>query len=438
MGRITQKTETVQGVAHTFDYTYNPAGYLVEVARDAAVQSTYTYDLNGNRQNNSAAYDDQDRLTSTATATYTYTDNGELLTKTEGALVTQYTYDVVGNLKTVVLPSGTTIEYVIDANDRRIGRKVDGTLEKAWLYKDGLNPIAELDGAGNVVSRFVYASRGNVPDYVIKGGVTYRIISDHLGSPRLVINSADGTIVEAIEYDDWGNVLSDTNPGFLPFGYAGGLYDADTKLVRFGARDYDPETGRWTAKDPIRFDGDGTNLYGYVLNDPINFVDVNGEYAQAAAKVALAGLAAYSVYVAAKHIQRNRARMVAQMTAAFNAIKEICNNILAQEGNKEGKAKGGKVDTLKPGPNAKDSVPGHRGRPTATEQKKVNEIMKKDGCHTCGTKNPGTKSGNAIADHQPPQALGQPKKYYPHCINCSRRQGGQVRQQQLKGKKGGY
>ncbi len=40
--------------------------------------------------------------------------------------------------------------------------------------------------------------------------------------------------------------------------------------------DYDPETGRWTAKDPIGFAGGDTNLYGYTANDPVNFVDVNG------------------------------------------------------------------------------------------------------------------------------------------------------------------
>jgi RHS repeat-associated protein len=50
-----------------------------------------------------------------------------------------------------------------------------------------------------------------------------------------------------------------------------------TKLVRFGARDYDPHIGRWTAKDPILFAGDGPNLYVYVLNDPVNFVDSNGK-----------------------------------------------------------------------------------------------------------------------------------------------------------------
>jgi uncharacterized protein RhaS with RHS repeats len=49
-----------------------------------------------------------------------------------------------------------------------------------------------------------------------------------------------------------------------------------TKLVRFGARDYDPHIGRWTAKDPILFAGDGPNLYVYVLNDPVNAVDVWG------------------------------------------------------------------------------------------------------------------------------------------------------------------
>jgi len=71
-------------------------------------------------------------------------------------------------------------------------------------------------------------------------------------------------------------VIVDTNPGFQPFGFAGGIYDQHTKLTRFGARDYDAVTGRWTAKDPIRFSGGDTNLYGYVLNDPVNFIDPEG------------------------------------------------------------------------------------------------------------------------------------------------------------------
>ncbi|QPJ62918.1 MAG: hypothetical protein G3M70_13960 [Candidatus Nitronauta litoralis] len=149
------------------------------------------------------------------------------------------------------------------------------------MYKDQLNPIAELDGSGNITKRFIYASRANVPDVmVIPAGLTnagvYRIISDHLGSPRFVIDTSSGNTVQALDYDEWGNVLSDTNPGFQPFGFAGGIYDEDTKLVRFGFRDYDPQTGRWTSKDPIRFRGDIPNFYGYAFQNPINNFDLNG------------------------------------------------------------------------------------------------------------------------------------------------------------------
>jgi len=81
-------------------------------------------------------------------------------------------------------------------------------------------------------------------------------------------------VVKRIDYDSFGNVLNDSNPSYeIPFGFAGGLHDRDTGLVRFGYRDYDPDVGRWTAKDPIFFAGGDTDLYGYVLNDPINWVD---------------------------------------------------------------------------------------------------------------------------------------------------------------------
>jgi RHS repeat-associated protein len=256
---------------------------LIQVKKNSVVAASYTYDSNGNRLSYTGAgpavggtYDDQDRLTQYGTASFAYTANGELTTKTVGAQVTAYQYDVVGNLKQVVLPNGTQIDYVIDGNDRRIGKKVNGTLVQGFLYQNALSPVAELDGSNNVVSRFVYASRANVPDYMIRGAVTYRIISDHLGSPRLVVDVATGIVAQRIDYDEFGVVIADTSPGFQPFGFAGGLYDKDTGLVRFGARDYDAQTGRWTAKDPILFAGGDTNLYGYVLNDPINFFDSIG------------------------------------------------------------------------------------------------------------------------------------------------------------------
>jgi RHS repeat-associated protein len=147
---------------------------------------------------------------------------------------------------------------------------------QGFLYQDWLRPIAELDGAGAVVSRFVYATGGSVPDYMVKGGATYRIVSDHLGSPRLVIDAATGQIAQRMDHDEFGRVTLDTSPGFQPFGFAGGLHDRHTGLVHFGAREYDPETGRWTTKDPIGFAGGDANLYAYVANDPVNNVDPSG------------------------------------------------------------------------------------------------------------------------------------------------------------------
>jgi RHS repeat-associated protein len=152
----------------------------------------------------------------------------------------------------------------------------NGNIQQGFLYGDKLNPVAELDASNNVVSRFVYGARVNVPEYMIKAGVTYKIISDHLGSPRLVVNAQTGVIVQRMDYDEFGLISQDTNPGFLPFGFAGGLYDVDTGLTRFGARDYDAFTGRWTNKDPIRFAGGDSNLYGYVLGDPVQFIDPAG------------------------------------------------------------------------------------------------------------------------------------------------------------------
>jgi RHS repeat-associated protein len=283
LGRISEKTETTGGSTATYAYGYDPASRLVEVRKNGVTQSTYAYDENGNRLSATTAsdthagtYDEQDRLLTYGNNSYAYSANGELESKTTPQGMTRYTYDALGNLTEATLPNGTTIDYVIDGRNRRIGKKLNGALTQGFLYQDQLRPVAELDGSGNIVSLFVYGDKPNVPAYMTKGGITYRIVSDHLGSPRLVVNSQTGEVAQRLDYDEWGNVTQDTNPGLQPFGFAGGLYDRDTKLTRFGARDYDPETGRWTVKDPIRFRGGDSNLYGYVQNDPANWTDPLG------------------------------------------------------------------------------------------------------------------------------------------------------------------
>jgi RHS repeat-associated protein len=324
LGRIAERTEMINGETTSYEYEYDLAGRLTDLYLNGEADPTshYDYDDNGNRVSFSdyrdvtpvvenGTFDDQDRMTSYGNNTdgytaYEYSANGELESKTLNGQTTNYTYDVLGNLRAVTLPDTTEITYIHDGANRRVGKVVDGALEYGLFYQDALKPIAELNASGALVSRFVYGSKYNTPDYFTSNKadgstwVTYRIISDHLGSPRLIVNSTTGAIAQRLDYDEFGRVLQDTNPGFQPFGFAGGLYDSDTGLVRFGARDYDAETGRWTAKDPIGFAGKDTNLYGYVFSDPINYIDIRGEGPIGPIvfwiSCAMAALAAYNIY----------------------------------------------------------------------------------------------------------------------------------------------
>jgi RHS repeat-associated protein len=281
IGRVSGKTETIAGVTVNYAYQYDIGGRLTGAYQNGTLVRTYSYDANSNRTGSrgpsgtvTASYDAQDRLVSYGGNSYTFSPNGELASKTAASQTTTYAYDDFGNLTSVSLPGGTVITYLVDAENRRVGRLVNGTLTAGFLY-DNDHIVAQLDGSNAILSQFVYGT-STTPDYMIRSGATYRIFSDQLGSPRLVINSATGAIAERIDYDEFGNVINDTNPGLIPFGFGGGLYDPDTQLVHFGARDYDPGTGRWTAKDPILFGGSDSNVYSYIMNDPVNLTDPTG------------------------------------------------------------------------------------------------------------------------------------------------------------------
>lgn len=157
----------------------------------------------------------------------------------------------------------------MDSENRRVAKRVNGSLVRKWLYGDLLVPVAEFDGTGALLARYL----GGV---TIKGGTSYLVIADHLGTPRLLVNSTSGIVAHRLDFDVWGQVTSDSSAGFQVFGFAGGIYDPDTGLERYGARDYDPAVGRWTMKDPLLFDAGDPNVYAACGNDPINCSDPTG------------------------------------------------------------------------------------------------------------------------------------------------------------------
>ncbi|GBC59969.1 hypothetical protein DENIS_0911 [Desulfonema ishimotonii] len=288
-GRITEKTETLSGSEDTgYVYAYDDMGRLRTVTKDGELVEEYRYDEKGRRNyewnklrniyrtaNDDFAYDNEDCLTGIGSADYEYDADGFLLRKTDGADVTLYDYSLRGELLSVSLPDGRFIGYIHDPLGRRIAKKIDGTITEKYLWAGLTTLLAVYDGSDNLLMRFEYAD-GRMPVAMTKGGQRYYLAYDQVGSLRAVTD-ASGNLVKRIEYDTFGNILTDSDPLFeVPFGFAGGLHDRDTGLIRFGYRDYDPDTGRWTAKDPILFAGGDTDLYGYCVNDPVNWIDPLG------------------------------------------------------------------------------------------------------------------------------------------------------------------
>jgi RHS repeat-associated protein len=168
---------------------------------------------------------------------------------------------------------GRTIDYVYDGLGRRVGRRApEGTTR--YLYGNPSQPFqisVMLDPSG-VVARYYYDDDGCLFAFE-RLGTRFYVFTDLRGTPRVIVR-ADGTIVRTVRHDSYGVVLADSDSSFdLPVGFAGGLPDATTGLVRFGWRDYEPASGRWTAPDPLLHQSPDPNPYLYANGNPVTYAD---------------------------------------------------------------------------------------------------------------------------------------------------------------------
>ena len=269
-GRITESKHTVAGVVHDYKYTYDANGRLMTVARDGAQVESYSYDARGNRLSSGAAYNDMDQLTKLGSTVYKYNQDG-FLTARGGDT---FSYSSTGELLSATV-AGKTVSYQYDGLGRRISRTQGGVSEQ-YFYGDPTRPdllSASVDASGTITQYF-YDDNGLLYSFN-RGGNEFAVGTDQLGTPLAVIDST-GSVVDQRTYDSYGKSLSDSNAALdLPIGFAGGLEDPLTGLVRFGARDYDAASGRFTARDPLLLGG-GLDEYQYATGDPVNRVDPTG------------------------------------------------------------------------------------------------------------------------------------------------------------------
>ena len=124
---------------------------------------------------------------------------------------------------------------------------------KLFLNKYKATLLATYDKDDTLITRYEYTN-DRVPETMTHNKESYHLLYNHQGSLRAVVDT-NGILIKELQYDSFGKITLDTNPDFeIDFGFAGGLYDKDTKLTRFGYRDYDAQTAKNGAnRTPIAF-----------------------------------------------------------------------------------------------------------------------------------------------------------------------------------------
>jgi RHS repeat-associated protein len=168
-----------------------------------------------------------------------------------------------------------TFTYSHDENGQRKAKHLNGQRVEAYEWLDFVRLAAFHDGKN--AYEFEYKDESRTPHAMRRDNdTTTYLFHDQAGSLRVVADTS-GNVIKEILYDPFGGIIKDTNPDLrIPIGFAGGLHDRDLGFVRFGWRDYDTFTGRWTAPDPLGDKGGDSDWYGYCLDDPINGVDPLG------------------------------------------------------------------------------------------------------------------------------------------------------------------
>lgn len=210
----------------------------------------------------------------------TYDFKGRLDTKKEGDVLTQFEYDALDRLIKVITDT-KIVEYTYDILDRRLSKTIhiDSQIEKEHSIYLGTNEIAIYDADNNIKHlRILGASfHKNLPISIAieSDGKIFAPVYDHSLNIAMLVDINNRSLIDYTTLHPFGTNLP-TLP-YTPWLYATKHFDAETNLVYFGARYYDPSLRRWISQDPLGTI-DSENLYAYVLNNPFTYIDPDGRF----------------------------------------------------------------------------------------------------------------------------------------------------------------
>jgi RHS repeat-associated protein len=267
---------------NSFSYTYN--------AQDQRDSETVTQgDVPGPTQDNeiSSEYNNLNQLlasTNPARA-YEYDDDGNLIQGyTKDGYQFTAGYDAENRLITLNYNDGTQdhrVEYTYGADSfvRVIKKYVDEVLtEETRLVRDGYLIVQERDGSNTPLRSYVWSSDAlggiGALTAMVQDSQVYYYLFDGRGNVASVVDDS-ANVVAGYVYDAFGELKTVTGSLEQPFRFSTKYYDGGTGLVDFGYRFYVAEIGRWLNRDPLDTKG-GVNLFTYVGNNPLNYVDPYG------------------------------------------------------------------------------------------------------------------------------------------------------------------
>ncbi len=172
-----------------------------------------------------------------------------------------------------------TVNYKYDGLGRRIEKEVTETgvtTTTRYIY-DREDILLEIDGNTNIVTRFTHGPGIDEPLIMEKSDKSFFYHADGLGSITELTDTA-ATVVQSYSYSSFGKIESQLDPAFVqPFMFTSREFDPETGLYFYRTRTYDSSVGRFLQEDPIGLKGGDLNLYPYVRNNPVTFIDPSGE-----------------------------------------------------------------------------------------------------------------------------------------------------------------
>lgn len=274
-----QQTKYITGMSEdkNYVYSYDGLGRIINVDYNGNA-TQYAYDDYNNRisktvggETISYSYDKNNRLLSETGITYTYDSNGNMITKTQNGVKTTYGYDALNRLTSVSGNNSCTYTYNYD--NQRTAKTVDG-LSTSYVYSGG-DIVAEYNS--NFLKNYYYGTDrvANNTDYYIANAHT----------DVTAVTNTDGDVVKFYNYDEFGNEEHIDEEDNNSFRYSGEYFDAETCNYYLNNRYYTPASGRFITEDTYLGNDKlsvSLNRYTYCDNNPVMYIDSNGNTATVA------------------------------------------------------------------------------------------------------------------------------------------------------------